>query len=149
MTTNVDVDFGIILEINGKDVAIEPSKAITDFKKNGVTYNLNDRVEIGTANDLKAFLDTLAPDVPDLPKANDYPTPLDTVFNKLTKLHLAVEKLELKVPPSLKADNSPITPAQPTTFTLKLSATWADNDKVSLIEGKLAIKGLYVTVAKT
>jgi len=40
-------------------------------------------------------------------------------------------------------------PPLPTTFTLGLSATWSDNDKVELIQGKLAIKGLYVKLVKT
>ena len=147
MTTNVN--FGIILEINGEDVAIEPAKAVTDAKKNGVEFSLPRRVEIGTAAELRAFLTTLTDDTVSLPSGDSFPSPLDSAYNKLISLNLAVEKLDLKIPPSQNADGSTITPSKPTTFTLGLSATWSNNDKVDLITGRLAIKGLYVKVAKT
>ena len=147
MTT--DVTFGVILEINGEDVPLEPAKAVTDAKKNGVEYSLPHRVEVGTAAELGAFLNTLANDVPALPSGDSFPTPLDDVYKKVISLNLAVEELNLKVPPSLNADGSAITPPRPTTFTLGLSATWSGNQKVELITGKLAIKGLYVKVVKT
>jgi hypothetical protein len=147
MTT--DVILGVILEINGEDVPIEPAKAMRDVKKNGVEYSLPHRVEVGTAAELGAFLNTLADDVPALPSGDSFPSPLDDVYKRVTSLNLAVEELNLKVPPSVAADGiTPIAPS-PTTFTLGLSATWSDNNKVNLITGKLAIKGLYVKVVKT
>lgn len=147
MTASVNV--GIVLEINGEDVAIEPAKALTDAKKNGVEFSLPRRVEVGTAADLHAFLNTLTDDAVSLPSGDDFPSPLDSAYKKVMSLNLAVEELNLKVPPSLNADGTAITPAKPTTFTLGLSATWSDNDKVELIQGKLAIKGLYVKLVKT
>ncbi|WP_143438114.1 hypothetical protein [Hydrocoleum sp. CS-953] len=101
MTTNVN--FGVVLEINGEDVAIEPTKAVTDAKKNGVEFSLPRRVEVGTAADLAGFLGTLTDEVPSLPSGDSFPSPLDTVYKKLTSLNLAVEELYLKVPPSLDA----------------------------------------------
>lgn len=139
MTTSVD--FGVILIINGKDVPIEPAKAVRNAKVDGMEFSLPQRVEIGTAAELGAFLGTLTDDLPHLPQSSDFPTPLDQVYGKLTSLNLAVEKLDLRVPPS--------TPAKPTTFTLGLSATWSDGSEVNLISGKLAIKGLYVRMIKT
>lgn len=151
MTTNVN--FGVILEINGEDVAIEPPKAITDAKKNGVEFSLPRRVEVGTAEDLTTFITTLTDDSFSLPTAEDFPSPLDSAYEKLVSLNLAVEELYLKVPPSLNADGTPITPTRPTTFNLGLSATWSDDDTVVLIgtqdQPKLTIKGLYVKVSKT
>jgi hypothetical protein len=144
------VNFGIILEINGEDVPIEPAKAITDAKRNGVEYSLPRRVEVGTAAELGAFLETLADGVPPLPSGDNFPSPLNTVYQKMISLNLAVEELNLKVPPSVQADGvTAINPPLPTTFTLGLSATWRDNEKVELITGKLAIKGLYVKLVKT
>jgi hypothetical protein len=147
MTT--DVNFGVILEINGEDVTIEPAKAVTDAKKNGVEFSLPRRVEIGTAAELGAFLGTLTDDTVALPSGDSFPSPLDSAYKKLVSLNLAVEELNLKVPPSLNPDGTAITPTRPTTFTLGLSATWSNDDKVDLISGKLAIKGLYVKVKKT
>jgi hypothetical protein len=148
MTASVNV--GIVLEINGEDVAIEPAKALTDAKKNGVEFSLPRRVEVGTAADLHAFLNTLTDGVPPLPSGDNFPSPLDSAYEKVMSLNLAVEALTLKVPPSVKEDGSgKFDPPLPTTFTLGLSATWSDNDKVELIQGKLAIKGLYVKLVKT
>ena len=137
MTT--EVAFGIILEINGEDVSLEP-KFMRQDGKNGVEFFLPRRVEVGTAEDLDSFLKTLTDDNVSLPTGDNFPNPLDIVYKKLTLLNLAVEKLDLKVPP-IKGE--------PTTFTLGLSATWSDNEKVSLIENKLVIKGLYVKLVKT
>ena len=135
MPTQVNADAGVILEINGEDVAIYPTQAITDAKKNGVKYELPRPVPIGTAEDLNAFLKTLSDDVPPLPKGDTFPSPLDTVYNKLISLNLAVEELTLKVPASLQADGkTAIDPPPATTFTLGLSATWKDNEKVVITD---------------
>jgi len=100
------VNFGIVLEINGEDVAIEPAKALTDAKKNGVEFSLPRRVEVGTAADLHAFLNTLTDGVPPLPSGDNLPSPLDSAYEKVMSLNLAVEALTLKVPPSVKEDGS-------------------------------------------
>lgn len=136
MTTQVA--FGIILEINGEDVSLEP-KFMRQDGQNGVEFSLPRRVEVGTAKDLGSFLNTLTDDSVSLPTGDHLPNPLKTVYNKLTSLNLAVEELDLKVPPG----------EGPTTFTLGLSATWIEDDKVSLIKDKLFIKGLYVKLVKT
>ena len=146
MTTNLNA--GVILEINGQDVAIEPAKAITDAKKKGVEYSLPRPVTLGTADDLNDFLKTLADDVPALPTGDNFPSPLDKVYKKLTSLNLTVEELKLKVPPSLNEDGTPIASPKSTAFTIGLSATWTDNEKVNITD-KLAIKGIYVKVEKT
>ena len=150
MTTNTDVNFGIILVINGKDVAIEPEKALGDAKKNGVDFKLPHRVEIGTVAELGTFLRTLTDDAVTLPSGDSFPSPLNEAYKKLIELHLAVEQLDLRVPPSQDSNGVEIlsTDRKPTTFTLGLSATWTSGREVQLIQDKLAIKGLYVKLEK-
>lgn len=161
MTTHgTDVNFGVILEINGQDVAIEPAKVVTEAKTSGVEFTLPHRIEVESVGDLTTFVGTLTSDTPKLPQASDFPSPLDQAYAKLQALNLAVEELTLKIPPShishikdgkKEGELVPIPPAdqEPTTFTIGLSATWSNNDKVDLITGKLAIKGIYVKVVKT
>jgi hypothetical protein len=51
-----------------------------------------------------------------------------------------VEQFKLNIPPTA-ANKSP-------TFTIGLAAEWKAGEEVSLIDGKLAIKGIYVQIVK-
>jgi hypothetical protein len=139
---------GIILEINGTTVPLE-AKDIKDAASKGVQYTLPQPVDVGSVDDLSAFLDSQFGASP-IPDADTFPTPLDSVFAKLSDLNLAVEHFDVNVPPSKNADDTDIAEAdqKATSFKLGMSATWADGDEVELISGKLAIKGIYLNVVK-
>jgi hypothetical protein len=131
---------GLVLLINGEVVTLKPSDANSpDRVANGATYELTDPVEIGSAADLNTFLSNQF-GVNALPAADTFPSPLDQVYGKLADLVLSVEQFKLNIPPKA-ANKSP-------TFTIGLAAEWKAGEEVSLIDGKLAIKGIYVQIVK-
>lgn len=144
-----DVKVGVILEINGEDVSLEPTTSLANVKQTGVEYSLPRRVEVGTAKELVTFLSTLADQEITLPSSTNFPEPLASVYKRLNDLNLTVEQLDIKVPPSEDTKNNPISPEPRTTITLGLSATWSAEGPINLIDGKLAIKGLYVTLVRS
>jgi len=139
---------GIILSINGTDVALGP-KDVSDALKKGASYELSAPIAVGSAQDLSTFL-TDQFGAPALPPASSFPAPLDSVYNKVTNLVLTVDKFKVVVPPSQNADGTPIPPAnqKATSFSIGISAVWPPGQEVSLIPGKLAIKGLFLQVDK-
>ena len=139
---------GIVLSLNGQDVTLSPSST-GDLKKTGAEYTLPEPIAIGSAKDISAFLsDTFG--APALPAASTFPSPLDQVYGKLTDLVLTVDEFSLKVPPTQNADGSDIPPAtrKATSFTVGISAMWPPGQEVNLITGKLAVKGIYLSVSK-
>ena len=146
---NITTSPGIILTINGTDVPLALNGLISDFSKNGISYTMPNPVTVGSAADLSAFL-TSQFGAPALPASTSFPTPLDSVYAKLTSLSLAVDQFSVTVPPTKDANGNALSAAQQraTSFDLGLSATWADGSTISLISGKLAIKGIYLHITK-
>jgi hypothetical protein len=137
---------GVLLVINGTDVALTPS-SVGDYKKDGMHFELPEKVELGTLKNLNDLL-TGTFDAPALPSADSFPGPLDKVYGTLTDLVLAIDTFTLDVPASLKADGTAIPDAdRVTTFSLGISAA-LPGAGADIIPGKLAIKGIYLQIVK-
>lgn len=139
---------GIVIALNGTDIELSPA-TVSDALSQGMTYSLPAPVSIGSVANLSSFLtDTF--DAPALPPSSSLPSPISTVYDALTNAVLGVSKFTVNIPPSKDSNGQPISDTQRiTTFTLGLSATLPANQQISLISGKLVIKGVFVTVSKT
>ncbi|MEL7359650.1 MAG: hypothetical protein AAFN40_24350 [Cyanobacteria bacterium J06560_6] len=120
------VFFGMVLELGGKEISLEPETAITEIKTKGIEVGLpqGQVVQIGgVGENLKSVLDSLGVDsttfleikdvngvktaeIKDLPDIQV----LQNVVNLLFNAQLAVEQFHVKVPPTHR-----IPPAAPGT----------------------------------
>ncbi|MEO1390391.1 MAG: hypothetical protein AAFV85_23925 [Cyanobacteria bacterium J06634_6] len=165
------VFFGMVLELGGKEISLEPQTAITEIKTKGIEVALpaNQVVEIGSVGaNLKSVLDSLGvesdsfleiKDVNGTPVAEIKDLPdievLKNIVNLLFNAQLSVEQFHVKVPPTHRITGG--TAAAPTTalipkteraetaYTIGLSAVWIGDAGVLFGDPQtgLKLKGLF------
>ncbi len=156
---------GVVFDFDGKEIALEPTTAITELKTKGLECGLKpgERIDFGPvggrlrgifsaldmdASTLDSFLDANGKFKDDVLPDIDV---LKNIVNLLFDAELAIEQFHLKIPPTRRPPvppatvGDPITPALPTRYTVGLSATWgADGGKLI---GNLKLKGVYFKVS--
>jgi hypothetical protein len=167
MTTNVRI--GLAFDLNGNAIALQPKEAINEIATKGIELTLPEPVPLGEAGiGIDSILESLGSDYRAVAltktgseytlkdgstteQGKDYIyksvdnldiTVLTSVYQKVMKAQLAVEKFHVKIPGSeAKQANSAIE----TTYTIGLSATWpkSDEDKLS----GLTLTGIYFEVS--
>lgn len=168
-----EVFFGVVLELDGKEISLQPKNAITQIAEKGIEVELppGEQVALGTVGErLKGILTALgidansdslnfinddgtinAAELPDIPA-------LQRVVNVFSTANLAIEEFHLRLPATGKPTNSgqPSTTSpskSDTAYTVGLSATWipdpnTGNDPGQLIDGlDLSLRGLYFKVS--
>ena len=161
-TNQTKVYFGLVFDVDGKEVSLEPTTAINDIKENGIECGLpaNTTVSLGRAGDrINGILKTFGTDstIPTTDKEIEATLPdieaLQTAYKKVVDAVLTIEDFHVKIPGS-KA--KAINPNASTLYTIGLSATWPeipkneDNTPPASGEtgvGSLALKGIYLTVS--
>ncbi len=145
MTTTATA--GLVLSIDGKEVLLAPQD-VSDALKKGARFTLAEPVSLGTPGELADFLDrnfdASGFSMPSLPY------PLDKIADKLGTLNVSIEKFDLTIPPTQNSKGEALPPGEQktTSFTLGMAAVWSDDEVVNLINGKLAVKGVYLQVVK-
>jgi hypothetical protein len=114
-TSTTNLVFGIVFEINGKQVPISTAD-VADAVKNGFEFTLPGPVDLGTIADLNTWLNTQW-GVP-VVDPSTWPDVLKNVWNKAVSLDFTVAELHVKVPPKGSSD--------PVQFTFGMTGTWAD-----------------------
>lgn len=162
------VYLGIVLELGGKEISLEPQTAITEVKTKGIEVGLpnNQVVNIGgVGENLKSILDSLDVEsdfleitevtqngvVTKTAKVKDLPDieALQNTVNLLFNAQLAVEQFHVKVPPTHREPVAPATEPTPipaaergeTKYTIGMSAVWLGDS--GTLFGSLKLKGLY------
>jgi hypothetical protein len=159
---------GVVFDFDGKEIALEPTTAITELRTKGLECGLKpgERIDFGPVGGrLYGLFEALDMDTATLDSFLDKDTGklkegvlpdievLNNIINLLLTAQLAIEQFHLKIPPTHRAPNPPrvltpadkITPPLQTLYTVGLSATWgADGGKLI---GNLKLKGVYFKVS--
>ena len=134
----MDAYLGVVLEINGKEIALEPKTAINKIKEQGIEAELpaGTEVRLGSiAGGLEAFVKKIDTSFK-LPAKADVPGPLQGMYDALTTVELTVNDLYLKVPPQVPAGGK-------SSYRLGIYVGWPTPQ--TLI-GDLSLKGFSVKV---
>lgn len=138
----MDAYFGVVLEINGKEIALEPKTAINQIKAQGLEAQLPPGTEVrlgSIAGGLEGFVKGIDPTFA-LPKKEDLPLPaLQSAYGTLTTAELTINDLYLKIPPTPVGGNRP-----PTSYRLGIYIGWPNS--VSLIGETLKLRGFSIRV---
>lgn len=161
MAADPKIFFGIVLEVDNTEIALEPKNAVSDIKKKGVDVGLppDKRVALGPlGKSLRGILEAVEVDSTEidgflteegLVKADALPDidVLQNAVNLLLQANLAVEQFHVKLPPTERADGTPIPKEQreDTAYTLGLSATWVAD--AGTLVGSLKLRGMYFKVS--
>ncbi len=141
----MDAYFGVVLEINGKEIALEPKTAINKIKELGLEAQLPPGTEVhlgSIANGLEGFVQGIDPNFK-LPPKEDLPLPaLQKAYETLRSAELTINELYLKIPPKPATGDAP-----PTTYRLGVYIGWPAS--VSLIGESLKLKGFSLKIAST
>jgi len=93
--------FGIVLEVNGKEIALEPKTAIDQIKEKGIEAELPPGTEVhlgSLGGGLQGFATKLGVN---LPAKTDLPLPvLQEAYDTLISAELTINDLYLKIPPN-------------------------------------------------
>jgi hypothetical protein len=146
-----DVYMGVVFELNGEDIALEPKNAINELKTKGLECGLppGKRVELGTVGaGLRGIFEDLGATPPEFLKADgtiDETQIPDIDFLKrtvtlLTQADLAVEQFHVKIPGTLSKDTNNY-------YTIGMSATWSADAGTLSDTIKLKLKGIYFKVS--
>jgi hypothetical protein len=150
-----EIKFGVVLEINGKLIPLEPVSAINKIKQEGIEVGLPPgmRVDLGEIGDtvdevIKIFDDdwgTAPNTVKDQLASTDLPDPVQAIANKLLSARFAVEALHMKMKPTAP-DGSGTWEKK---YTLGMSLTWdpnatSDDAKPPELAG-VGLRGIYLT----
>jgi hypothetical protein len=138
----MDAYFGIVLEVNGKEIALEPKTAINKIKELGIEAELpaGTEVHLGSiAGGLEKFAKTIDPSFA-LPAQADLPLqPLRDAYGALTTAELTINDLYLKIPPAGSQDS--------TAYRLGLYVGWSGDAKT--LVGDLKLKGFSIKLDGT
>jgi hypothetical protein len=138
----MDAYFGIVLEVNGKEIALEPKTAINKIKEQGIEAELpaGTEVHLGSmAGGLEKFVQTIDPKFA-LPDQNDLPLPaLQNAYGALKTAELTINDLYLKIPPANSTDS--------TSYRLGLYVGWSG--QAQTLVGSLKLKGFSVKLDGT
>ena len=127
--------FGVTLQVGTYTFPVS-SDDLANMKKKGIDLRLPAATRLGTIADLTTWVkDNLGVT---LPAPDDFPPPLNGIFDRLSSLVWTVNQAHLKVPGTEPAN-------QPTLYTLVISAAW-DDEGIPIIPGVLSIKGGVVGV---
>lgn len=121
--------FGITFNLNGQLVPISTAN-INEAKVKGIDLALPGPTVIGSIDDFIAWFKTQFGI--DLPAPDDFPTPLNQIFSKITSLVWTVNEARVHVPGS--------GPGQALTYALAVTAAW-EGPGIELIPGILSIQG--------
>lgn len=166
-TNKTKVYFGLVFDVDGKEVSLEPTTAINEIKENGIECGLpaNTAVSLGRAGDrINGILETFGTDstIPTTDGEIDETLPdieaLKTAYKKVVDAVLTIEDFHVKIPGSkAKEIATQMQQEASTLYTIGLSATWPtpertdnENDDTPASEtgvGSLALKGIYLTVS--
>ncbi len=125
--------FGVIFDINDKDVTISASD-LSSIAKNGVKFDLDEPIDLGTVGQIDTFIEQdLKITGVDVPSADNFPAPLNTIVNKLEQLDISIDRFKLDVPPKGQTGQTG------TQYALQMSAKWQKNDGIDL--GVATVKG--------
>lgn len=150
VTTNEPpaVYFGVVFELNGKEVALEPLTAINRIKQNGLECRLPDPVHLGEIGDnLVSLLDTLGADPKIIfddennvkPEIKELPI-IGEIVETVLEADVTIEQFYLRIPPTAAVN-------APTRYTVGLSAVWDVEAGKGKLFGNLYLKGLYLKVS--
>jgi len=94
--------FGIVLEVNGKEIALEPKTAIDKIKEQGIEAELPPGTEVhlgSVGGGLQGFVQTIDKKF-SLPDKTDLPLKvLQDAYDTLTSAEITINDLYLKIPP--------------------------------------------------
>ncbi|HEY9830977.1 MAG TPA: hypothetical protein V6D26_10375 [Stenomitos sp.] len=150
-TPETDVYFGIVFELDGTEIPLEPTTAIDDIKTKGIECGLKDgeRVNIGKVGSrLKTIFETFGVDSSSFleddgdfkPEVLPDIEPIKKGVDILTSAELAIEEFHLKIPGTETTDKNKY-------YTVGLSAVWP-GDTGKLIDSiDLKLKGLYFRIS--
>jgi hypothetical protein len=125
--------FGVVFDLNGTHVPVS-TKDIANAKANGIEFSLpQEGIKLGSMTDFEQWFKKQFN--LDLPKKEDLPPPLDSIFGKLSNLQVTVHKLYIKIPGTN-------TPGAPKLYTVELSAAWPEGQGIELIPKVLTIEGV-------
>jgi hypothetical protein len=157
------VYFGVVFELFGEVIALEPKNAISEIKTKGIECGLKpgQKIRIGTVGTrlkqiltgvgleesqttfIKAdgnFDDSQLPDI----------GPLKNAIGLLTQANLTIEDFHIRIPPSAApaaGANATPAPKQGTGYTVGLSAVWTE-DSGKLIDGlDIKLRGVFFKVS--
>lgn len=134
----MDVYLGVVLEINGKEIALEPKTAINKIKEQGIEAELpaGTEVRLGSiAGGLQGFVQKFQPGFT-FPAKTDLPTPLQGVYGALTTVELTINDLYIKVPPKEPAGGK-------NSYRLGIYVGWPTPQE---LVGNLSLKGFSVKI---
>ncbi|MEA5464474.1 hypothetical protein [Leptothoe sp. PORK10 BA2] len=173
MPADSQVYFGMVLELGGKEISLEPQTAITEIRTKGIEVALppDQTVEIGgVGENLKSILDSLNVEsdsfleirtetrngqVVKIAEIKDLPDieVLKNIVNLLFNAQLAIQQFHVKVPPTHRVGATPADPLVlipatergDTRYTIGLSATWIGDAGVLFGDPQtgLKLKGLF------
>jgi len=134
---------GVVLELNGKEIALEPITDITRIKQDGIEAGLPTGTEVhlgSIAGGLKELIKKVDPSFK-LPEASEIPEALRGMYGALTSVELTVNDLYVKIPPT--ADKGQ--PQASTGYRLGLYVGWSEPQPLA---GDLKLKGFSVKIEK-
>jgi hypothetical protein len=135
----MDAYFGIVLDVNGKEIALEPKTAINKIKEQGIEAELPAGTEVhlgSVGGGLQGFVRTIDPTF-NLPKQEDLPLPiLQQAYGTLTTAEITINDLYLKIPPGNGAKS----------YRLGLYVGWPEPKD---LVGSLKLKGFSLKIDGT
>jgi len=137
----MDTYMGVVLEINGKEIALEPKTAITNIKQTGLEAGLpaGTEVHLGSiAGGLEGFIQKIDTSFK-LPPKTDIPGPLQGMYGALTSVELTVNDLYVNIPPTAEKGK----PQASTGYRLGLYVGWPEPQT---LVGDLKLKGFSIKI---
>lgn len=140
MAATIGAYLGVVLEIGGKEVALEPKTAINRIKEEALEVELpkGTEVQLGSiAGGLEGFAKSVYPGFK-LPAKDDLPLEgLRGVYGVLTTAELTINDIYLKIPAEKDSKGMPIS------YRLGIYVGW--QEPVNLV-GSLRLKGFSVRI---
>ncbi|HEY9618870.1 MAG TPA: hypothetical protein V6C78_00795 [Crinalium sp.] len=167
-TSTTDFYFGVVFELSGKQIKLEPLTPINRIKQTGLECEIDEPVNLGEIGEnLKDLLDTLGAD-PDTifvegttqikPEIKDLPV-VGEIVETLLEANITIEQFHLKIPPKPALaptptptppptpTPTPATASTPTRYTVGMSAVWDVEAGKGRLFGNVFLRGLYLKVS--
>lgn len=141
---------GVVFELNGKEVSLEPLTPINYISKTGLECRLDEPVELGEIGEnLATVLETVGADSSEIfeekdgqlvvkDSIKDIPV-VGEIVETLLEADVTIEQFYVKIPP--KGAGTPVR------YTVGMSAVWDVGAGEGKLFGEVYLKGLYLKVS--
>ena len=140
--------FGIVIELMGTQIALNPTTALADLKTKGIELELPRGMEVPLGNiagGLQSFIQACATafgaGTITFPSAADFPEPIHTAFNITNSVSITITDLYLKIPGPGTDPTKQAT--APTSYRL---GAYFNIDGADLFTNKLRLKGFSMRI---